>query len=78
MKMITMVKSTILFFIPHFITEDVAVQLTADGYLPVISMDAVEGGEVFDGVVTMRSIAFLFWAFPFGTVGDVRAWEHLK
>lgn len=71
----------ILFFIPRFITEDVAVALRPDGdYDLVCSLRDIdfEGGEKYDGVVTLNSFTFLGWAWPVGlsdcTEMEVRAW----
>ena len=71
----------ILFFIPRFITEDVAVALRPDGdYDLVCAMRDIdfEGGEQYDGVVTLNSFTFLWWAWPVGLSEymemEVRAW----
>ena len=71
----------LLFFIPRFITEDVAVALRPDGdYDLVCAMEDVdfEAGECYDGVITMNSFTFLGWAWPVGLSSrvemDVRPW----
>ena len=71
----------ILFFIPRFITEDVAVALRPDGdYDLVCAMCDIdfEGGEKYDGVVTLDLFTFLGWAWPVGlseyTEMEVRPW----
>jgi hypothetical protein len=71
----------LLFFIPRFITEDVAVALRPDGdYDLVCAMEDIdyEAGEHYDGVVTIESFTFLGWAWPVGLSSrvemDVRPW----
>lgn len=71
----------LLFFIPRFITEDVAVALRPDGdYDLVCAMEDIdyEAGECYDGVITMNSFTFLGWAWPVGLSDrvemDVRPW----
>ncbi|XEI31176.1 hypothetical protein NMD14_10120 [Aeromonas veronii] len=60
---------------PRYITEDVALELRDDGYYPVCSMDDIEEGERFDGVVAMRSFTWFGVAWPSKLVGEVRPWE---
>ena len=71
----------ILFFIPRFITEDVAVELRPDGdYDIVCAMCDIdfENGEYYDGVITLDSFTFLGWAWPVDASGyaemGVRPW----
>lgn len=75
----------ILFFIPRFITEDVAVALRPDGdYDLVCAMEDInfESGERYDGVITLNSFTFLGWAFPVGYMDtdhiEVRPWPEVK
>lgn len=71
-----MMNSVLDFIMPRFITEEVALELTPEGYLPVIPISQVEPGEKFDGVVTMWSFnLFGFALFP-RTVGEVRPWPY--
>lgn len=74
----------LLFFIPRFITEDVAVALRPDGdYDLVCAMEDIdyEAGEHYDGVVTIESFTFLGWAWPVGLSSrvemDVRPWPRV-
>lgn len=61
--------------VPRFITEDVALELTEDGYYPVCSMADVRHGERFDAIVAMRSFTWLNVAIFPRIVGEVRPWE---
>lgn len=74
----------LLFFIPRFITDDVAVALRPDGdYDLVCAMEDIdyEAGERYDGVVTLDSFTFLGWAWPVGLSSrvemDVRPWPRV-
>jgi hypothetical protein len=67
----------ILFFIPRFITEDVAVALRPDGdYDLVCAMCDIKEGERLDGVVTIDSFTFLGWALCISDYDEleVRPW----
>lgn len=65
-----------LFFLPHVVTEDVAVQRRPDGdYDMVCAMSALFEDEELDGVVTVTSLAFMFWSFPLSSPDDeIRPW----
>lgn len=69
----------LLFCIPRFITEDVALELTDEGdYEIVCSMSDIEPGERFDGVVEVTSLAFMWWAYAPQINGEVRPWPELR
>jgi hypothetical protein len=51
--------------IPRFITEEVALSYTKDGYVPVCSMRDLSEGETPDATITMSSFnLFGFGLFP--------------
>lgn len=66
----------IMFLIPHFVTEDVAVVWGMDGELTVVcSMDAVEPDETFDGVARVQCFTLFGWAWFYKFVDTkVRSW----
>jgi len=72
--MIKFLYAIIDLLIPRFITEDVALE-EIDGVLEIVcSMAAISEGEVFDGVVSIRSFTWLgLCVFP-KQVGEVREW----
>lgn len=68
--------------IPRFVTEDAAAVVTHCGHCddehpqPVCAMSDVRPGEVFDGIMTMRSFRLfgrgLFPSFD----GEMRPWKN--
>lgn len=67
---------TILFFIPHFVTEDVAVLRRADGDLDIVcSMDALDPDDVFDGVARVKCFTWfgMGWTYRL-TDTKIRSW----
>lgn len=71
--------------IPRFITEDVAVKINkaschgGDGWHDgeiVCSMRDVEPGEVFDGIVPVRSFNLFGYALCPKLAGPVRKWVN--
>lgn len=68
-------KQALIALVPRFVTEDVALELSDDGYHPVCSMEFVEPGERFDGVITVRSFTW-FGVCCFGkAMSEVRPWK---
>jgi hypothetical protein len=66
--------------IPMFVDEDVAVeaQYQTDGslaWVTVMSMDCVEPGERFDGVVRVRAFQWLGFGWFGWQLGEVRPWR---
>lgn len=68
--------------VPRFVTEDAAVISTycgncADEHLqPVCSMADIEPGEVYDGIITMRSFNFFGRGLWAKQVGPIRPWVN--
>lgn len=73
------------FFIPHFVTEEMACEehyCPDDWALPpsqrrthleiICPLEDVEEGEVFDCVITVKAFAFLFWGFLPKPIGGRR------
>lgn len=68
--------------IPRFVSEDAAAVVTHCGHCdeehphPVCAMADVEPGEVFDGIITMRSFnLFGMGLFP-SFDGEMRPWKN--
>jgi hypothetical protein len=60
--------------IPRFMTEDVALMETDEGYEIVCAMSDIEHGEEWDGIATMKMFnMFGFAMFP-RQIGEVRPW----
>lgn len=67
----------VLFFIPHFVTEDVAVIRRRDGELdPVCSLDAIEDDDIFDGIASVTCLAWFGYGFSLSPSKDsFRPWR---
>ena len=62
--------------IPRFITEDVALN-EIDGILEIVCvMSDVSEGELFDGVVSVKSLVWFNKGFFPSQVGEVREWTR--
>lgn len=66
------------FFIPRFVTEDVVVDFIVDNphlmkhFEMICYVHQLEADEKHDGIITVRSLHFLFWAFFAKPVSQVR------
>lgn len=55
------IKEDILFFIPRFVTEDVAVIRNADGTFEVVcTVDALDDDDYYNDVIRIRAFTW-FW-----------------
>ena len=70
------------FFIPHFATDEAVVNFgdcdcgEANCIEVVCLVEDVQPGERFDGIVTLRAFAFLWWGFYPQQIGKVRTFVN--
>jgi hypothetical protein len=61
-----MLRFALMFFIPHFLTEDVGYYIRPDGKLELIApIDHLPEDIDYDGVVSCKSLVWLFWGHAF-------------
>ena len=54
--------NTALFFIPHFVTEDVAVIRNSDGtFETVCTVEALENDDYYDDVIRVKAFTWFGW-----------------
>jgi len=67
----------VLFFVPRFVTEDVALEIDGDDeYSVVCPMALIEDGERYDAVVTATSFIFMFWGWAVRIESEIRPWPE--
>ncbi len=62
----------LMFFIPHYTTEDVVFDESEDEIYPVCCLDDVREGEEFPWVGTVRSLSFMNFGYFPKLMGELR------
>jgi hypothetical protein len=79
--MIETIKNFLLMIIPRFIEDDVAIQLTGDGWYEIIcSMKHIAPDEQFSGWIHLDSVFTWFNVAAFTTTGEeqINPWNSWK